>query len=139
MWQRAILALCLGVALAVGEAHAQAVMYQLDASMNNVVALNHIFLNDQGCTAGGQVVGRITKREFGSSGIVPSRFVLERMSGERMFINVPEISIDTMSRVDIAWVVRGLQTFLREGQSVVAGVKLCGNAPIMMLDSLKPR
>ena len=56
-----------------------------------------------------------------------------------MFINVPEVSIDTMSRVDMGWVVQGLQRFLRQGGAVVAGVKLCGNAPIVMLDSLKPR
>jgi len=32
-----------------------------------------------------------------------------------MHVNVPEISINTMSRVNLGWVVRGLQIFLREG------------------------
>jgi hypothetical protein len=119
-------------------AHAYLPKYQLDAGMNNVVALNHIFLNDEGCHPGGELTGRVAKVEFDQRGIIPSGFVMELGTGKRMFVNVPEVSIDTMSRVDMAWVVQGLQRFLREGSPVVAGVKACGNAPVLMLDSLRP-
>ena len=114
-------------------------MYELDAGMNNAVALNHIFLNDEGCHPGGEMIGRVAKVEFDQRGIIPTGFVIEQAAGKRMFVNVPEVGINTMSRVDIAWVVQGLQRFLREGSFVVAGVKACGNAPVLMLDSLRPR
>lgn len=54
-----------------------------------------------------------------------------------MLVNVPKVSINTMSRVDMRWVVQRLQRFLKQGRTVVAGVKLCGNAPVVMLDALK--
>jgi len=125
------LALLAAAVLAGSPAHAYLPTYQLHAGMNNVVALNHIFLSDEGCHPGGDITGRVVKVEFDQRAIIPTGFVLERESGDRMFVNVPEVSINTMSRMDLAWVVQGLQKFLREGRTVVAGVKACGNAPIL--------
>jgi hypothetical protein len=74
--------------------HAYLPMYQLDTEMNNVVALNHIFLKDEGCYPSGEMTGRVAKVEFDQRGIIPSGFVLERETGDRMFVNVPEVSIN---------------------------------------------
>ena len=140
MIKRIILATLLGASLsAVGPAAAYLPMYQLDPGMNNVVALNHIFLNDEGCQNAGEMLGHVAKREFDTKGIIPTGFVLELASGERKFINIPQLGIENLSRVDLAWIVQGLQRFTKEGNMVVAGLKACGNAPILMLDALKPR
>jgi hypothetical protein len=102
---------------------------------NNVVAIEHLFSDDRGCHPGGELAGTVVDRRFPEMGTVPNAFVLEDSSGNRTFINVP--NYPAVPRVQASWVAAGLNTFLKKGVAVIAGVKSCGNGPIIMLDSLR--
>ena len=121
----AVLAIC--ILIIPSMARAQLPEYQLDYTGQQVVKLAHLFPSDCHRTA---VTGRIVKREFDARGIVPTGVVIQSPSGDRSFINIDQVTIDSpkISAVARGWILTGLRTMLNEGQDVSIDIKLCGAA-----------
>src|SRR5262249_44357035 len=82
---------------------------------DKVVALSNL---SKGCNPGSpfpfSFAGKIAKINFDNQGLLIENFVLETNDGERLLINVDNISMDEpgMNRADLSWIVQGLQTLL---------------------------
>jgi hypothetical protein len=106
---------------------AQVPGYLLDGSGKQVVALGNL---SPGPCSRASLSGRVVKREFDASGLLPTGLTIESSSGERSFINIDlnALAAPQLSMVAKEWIVSGLQTLLREGREVALSVKLCGAA-----------
>jgi hypothetical protein len=106
---------------------AQVPGYLLDGSGNQVVALGNL---SPGPCSRASLSGRVVKREFDASGLLPTGLTIESSSGERSFINIDvnALAAPQLSMVAREWIVSGLQTLLHEGREVALSVKLCGAA-----------
>jgi hypothetical protein len=106
---------------------AQVPGYLLDGSRKQVVALGNL---SPGPCSRASLSGRVVKRQFDASGLLPTGLTIESSSGERSFINIDvnALAAPQLSMVAREWIVSGLQTLLREGREVALSVKLCGAA-----------
>jgi hypothetical protein len=115
-------------------------LYVLDRAQRNVLALSN--LKSETCQPTGkdttdQLDGVIVARQFDASGIVVTGVTLEEADGARHYANVA-VEVDSMNMATKSWVIRGLQTLLKEGSRVSLGVKLCDNAGrFVMVDSVR--
>ena len=131
-------ALVLAVA-SVGVPLAQAQTYRLDPPKDNVIAL--MGLTSDQCQIGSPIAGVVAQRSFDASELFPASFVIEVATGQRHFVNVDVDYIRSASvpRVDMAWIVHGLQTILRVGRPVHVGVRMCGaSGGVWMLNNVYP-
>jgi predicted aspartyl protease len=84
--------------------------------------------------------GKIVKRNFDASGLNIVGIVIEEPSGERLFVNIDafqNLEKDNVDLADRGWIVKGLQTLLRQGTSISAEAQLCGaSGHVMMLDGV---
>lgn len=111
--------------------------YKLDPSQSYVIALSNLFSQDNCLPDNWE--GRVVARQFDERGIVVTGVTLEDAGGHRSFLNV-EVDLKDVSRVTSAWVIRGLQTILKEGNTVSFGVLLCGaSGGVVMVHSIALR
>jgi hypothetical protein len=106
---------------------AQVPGYLLDGSGKQVVALGNL---SPGPCSRASLSGRVVKRQFDASGLLPTGLTIEGSAGERSFINIDvnALAAPQLSMVAREWIVSGLQTLLHEGREVALSVKLCGAA-----------
>jgi hypothetical protein len=105
-----------------------------------VLALSN--LNPETCRPSGkdltdELNGVIVARQFDRLGLVVTGVTVENTERERIYANVA-IDADSMNVATKSWVIRGLQTLLKEGNRVALGIKLCGMAGrVIMIDSVR--
>ena len=115
-------------------------LYVLDRAQKNVLALSN--LNPETCRPSGndlthELNGVIVARQFDKLGMVVNGVTIEGADGERTYANVA-VDPNSMNMVTKSWVIRGLQTLLKEGNRVSLGIKLCGMAGrVVMIDSVR--
>ena len=81
--------------------------------------------------------GTVIKREFASDEIHLKGFVIELADGSREYINVNDLPED-LGRIQLSWIVPGLQTLLREGREIQGTMELCGaSGGVHNLDSVR--
>ena len=106
----------------------------LDGSQTSVVALSNLYAETD-CQPG-RLIGLVVGRQFDKQNVVVSGVTVEGQQGERTFVNV-DVDLNNVNMATRSWVVRGLQTLLKEGNRVLLGVKLCGAAGrVMMIDAV---
>ncbi|WP_404292412.1 hypothetical protein ACD578_08945 [Microvirga sp. RSM25] len=130
-------ALCLAPVIALAQGTTSEPRFKLDKAQNRVVELSNLSPSDDCHPA--RIQGRVVKRSFDENGIVVQMFTIEESSGERSLINIDTAQLDEASMVARGWVVKGLQTLLREGQQVSVRIKLCGAAGrVVLADAIRP-
>jgi hypothetical protein len=118
--------------------------YKLDASKSHVVAISNLAQQEEDCQPT-RLVGKVVKRDFdGTVGTIVTGVTIEDSEGARTFANItlPENEdwVFEIGRVNAAWIVRGMQTLLKEGNRVSLGVFACGaSGSVLVVNSIQGR
>jgi predicted aspartyl protease len=107
---------------------------------DKVVALSNLFQGkgSEGCSSF-LFAGKIAKLNFDNRGLIIENFILEANDGERSLINVDRMSLGDpgMNRVDLGWIVQGLQTLLHPSSYIQGSALACGMAGrVVFLDKI---
>jgi hypothetical protein len=102
--------------------------YKLGSSGKRVVQITNLaVLSDFTCfRVRTPMRGRVVRRNFGPDGLMIQSFVLEEPDGTRTEIRVDTERVNQASEVTRSWVLPGLQTLLRQGQTVSVSIIRCG-------------
>lgn len=131
---RAPIVLALVMILAAGAAQAQP-RYRAD-SAGRVVQLTGLTPKNDCSPA--TLRGRVVARSFNQTGILPASVTIEEADGSRSYVNIDTDDVQAVNMADRSWLLKGLQTMLRDGNRVTLGVWLCGAAGrVMMLHSVR--
>ena len=81
--------------------------------------------------------GKVVSRKFADDGITLVGIVIEDSSGQREYVNVDPIRKEKLNRVDLGYVMSGLQKMTKVGNAVNGSVMLCGaSGGVEFLDSI---